>query len=71
MSLLDALIRTDHPAPVIDITVDGTSLNSLIRPRLLRLTHTDNRGFEADTVELELDEEDVAVIVAADSSSLS
>ena len=61
MSLLDALIRTDHPAPVIDITVDGTSLNSLIRPRLIRLTHTDNRGFEADTLELELDDSDGAL----------
>lgn len=53
--------QESHPVPVIDITVDGISLNSIIRRRLIRLTHTDNRGFEADTVELDLDDSDGAL----------
>lgn len=58
MSLFNEPARPQHPVPVIDITVDGISLNSLVRPRLIQLTHTDNRGFEADTVDLALDDSD-------------
>lgn len=50
--------QDSHPTPVVQITVDGLSIDSLIRRRLINLTHTDNRGFEADTVELELDDTD-------------
>lgn len=48
----------DHPAPIVEIAIDGVSLSGIIHSRLIRLTHTDNRGFEADTVELELDDSD-------------
>lgn len=61
MSLFNEPSRPDHPSPVVDITVDGVSLNSIIRRRLIRLTHTDNRGFEADTVDIELDDSDGAL----------
>jgi hypothetical protein len=48
----------DHPAPAYRVTVDGTDISGRIRPRLISLTLTDNRGFEADTVELALDDSD-------------
>lgn len=50
-----------HPKPVVQLTVDGLSLDGVIRKRLIQLTHTDNRGFETDTVELELDDSDGAI----------
>ncbi|MFZ2972295.1 MAG: contractile injection system protein, VgrG/Pvc8 family [Ferribacterium limneticum] len=54
-----ALLKTEpHPRAVVELTVDGVSLTSIIRQRLIQLTHTDNRGFEADTVEIELDDTD-------------
>lgn len=47
-----------HPRAIYEITVDGRDISPLVRQRLMRLTHTDNRGFEADTVELDLDDSD-------------
>lgn len=58
MSLFNAPARDPHPVPAVQITVDGASITSIIRRRLIQLTHTDNRGFEADTVEIELDDTD-------------
>lgn len=48
----------DHPAPIVEIAIDGVSISSILKSRLIRLTHIDNRGFEADTVEVELDDSD-------------
>ncbi|UCV02315.1 contractile injection system protein, VgrG/Pvc8 family [Dechloromonas denitrificans] len=50
-----------HPRVVVQIVVDGVSLSSIVRERLINLTHTDNRGFEADTIELDLDDSDGAL----------
>lgn len=61
MSLFNEPARPQHPAPVVDIAVDGISLNSIIRRRLIQLTHTDHRGFEADTVDITLDDSDGAL----------
>ncbi|MDP3639269.1 MAG: contractile injection system protein, VgrG/Pvc8 family [Azonexus sp.] len=58
MSLFNAPPIEPHPQAIIQLVVDGISLDSIIRRRLISLTHTDNRGFEADTVELELDDSD-------------
>lgn len=58
MTLFNEPARPAHPRPVFEITVDGISLTSIIRQRLIQLTHTDNRGFEADTVEIEVDDTD-------------
>lgn len=58
MTLFNEPAIAAHPYPVFEITVDGISLTSVIRQRLIQLTHTDNRGFEADTVEIELDDTD-------------
>lgn len=50
-----------HPRPIVQVTVDGASLDTVFRQRLVSLTHTDNRGFEADTVEIDLDDSDGAL----------
>lgn len=52
---------TAHPRVVVQIAVDGNSLDTFLRHRLINLTHTDNRGFEADTVDLDLDDSDGAL----------
>lgn len=48
----------EHPAPTYRITIDGEDISHRIRPRLINITITDNRGFEADTVDLTLDDSD-------------
>ncbi len=45
-----------HPAPAYTLTLDGQVLD--LRGRLMSLTLTDNRGFEADTLDLTLDDAD-------------
>lgn len=47
-----------HPAPIYRITVDGTDITTTVQGRLIDLTLTDNRGFEADNLELRLDDSD-------------
>ena len=54
---LDAL-RQGHPVPAYQVLVDGKDISAAIRPRLMSMTITDNRGFTADTIELTLDDSD-------------
>jgi uncharacterized protein len=58
VTILNEPAHPAHPRPVFDITVDGVSISSVIRQRLIQLTHTDNRNFEADTIEIEFDDTD-------------
>ena len=44
--------------PAYNITVGTRNINHLLDARLMNLTVTDNRGFEADTVEITLDDSD-------------
>lgn len=44
--------------PAYRLRVDGDDITDRIRPRLASLTLTDNRGFEADTLEIDLDDTD-------------
>ena len=71
MSLFNEPRLPDHPKPVVEIAVDGISLNSLLRQRLINLTHIDNRGFEADTVEIALDDSDNALDLPAKGAELN
>lgn len=48
----------EHPAPTYRITIDGQDISARIRPRLINLNITDNRGFESDTIDLTLDDTD-------------
>ncbi|ELM3616101.1 phage late control D family protein [Aeromonas sobria] len=56
-SQLDALIQL-HPAPAYQVRVDGSDISGTLRPRLMHMTITDNRGFSADTIEIALDDSD-------------
>lgn len=47
-----------HPIPVYQLLVDGNDISAAIRPRLMSMTITDNRGFTADTIEITLDDSD-------------
>lgn len=54
-----SIVRAEqHPRAVVKIAVDGVPLTPILQTRLISLTHTDNRGFEPDTVDLELDDSD-------------
>lgn len=64
MSILDQIsnpldmLRGTEPVPTYKITIDGKDITTLVKSRLMNLTLTDNRGFEADQVELQLDDAD-------------
>jgi phage protein D len=47
-----------HPQAAYRITVDGSDITPTVRPRLESLTLTDNRGMEADQLDLVLDDSD-------------
>ena len=64
MSILDSLtnpldiLKGEVPSPQYKVVIDGTDITNKIKPRLMNLTLTDNRGFDADQVELQLDDSD-------------
>ena len=51
-------LSTQQPVPAWRIVVNGTDISKKIRSRLMSLALTDNRRFEADTVNIELDDSD-------------
>ena len=50
-----------EPRLVYTLVIDGRDRTHNIAPRLIELTHTDNRGLEADTLELTITDHDGAV----------
>ncbi|PWF64924.1 late control protein D [Shewanella sp. BC20] len=61
MSLLEQfnpLASGDQPTPDFQILVNGKDISPKVKTRLMSLRLTDNRGFEADTVEVQLDDAD-------------
>lgn len=64
MSILDSLtnpldiLKGEVPVPQWKVVIDGVDITHKIKPRLMSLTLTDNRGFDADQVELQLDDSD-------------
>ena len=64
MSITDVLtnqldiLKGEVPSPQYKVVIDGTDITNNIKPRLMNLTLTDNRGFDADQVELQLDDSD-------------
>ena len=47
-----------YPVPAFRLTVNGADIAHLIAPRLISLTLTDNRGIEADTLDIQLSDHD-------------
>lgn len=61
MSLLEQfnpLASGDQPTPDFQILVNGNDISPKVKSRLMSLRLTDNRGFEADTIEVQLDDAD-------------
>ncbi|MBI5917805.1 MAG: peptidoglycan-binding protein [Nitrosomonadales bacterium] len=47
-----------HPRAIYRVIVDGRDISAIVHGRLISLTLTDNRGFEADQLDLVLDDSD-------------
>lgn len=58
MNPVDFLLRQPYPKPIYKITVDGRDISPEFRARMGDLTLTDNRGFEADQLDIRLDDSD-------------
>lgn len=61
MNLLEQfnpLASSDQPTPDYQILVNGKDISSKVKTRLMSLRLTDNRGFEADSIEVQLDDAD-------------
>ncbi|WP_416261786.1 phage late control D family protein [Gibbsiella quercinecans] len=59
MSLLDGLSKIGRGnTPAFTLKIDGIDITAKVDKRLISLTLTDNRGFEADQLDLELDDSD-------------
>jgi phage protein D len=52
-----------HPRPAWTLAVDGIDITAKAAERLVSLTLTDNRGFEADQLDLVLDDTDDALML--------
>lgn len=53
-----ALGDNDYAAPIYRLSVDGLDIAQLVSPRLISLTLTDNRGIEADQLDISLSDHD-------------
>lgn len=51
-------VKGSATAPAFRLTMDGKDITQRLEKRLIGLTLTDNRGFEADQLEIELDDAD-------------
>ncbi|MDF2914005.1 MAG: late control protein [Pantoea agglomerans] len=51
-------INGQQNSPAFRLTMDGADITQKLEKRLLSLTLTDNRGFEADQLDIELDDAD-------------
>ncbi|MCB5314153.1 phage late control D family protein [Yersinia intermedia] len=60
---MDSRLNNGHNAPDYSITVDGIDKSGGIKKRLMSLTLTDNRGFEADQLDIELDDSDGKLVL--------
>lgn len=61
MNLLEQfnpLASSDQPTPDYQILVNGSDISPKVKARLMSLRLTDNRGFEADSIEVQLDDAD-------------
>lgn len=52
-----------YPVPAFRITVNGSDIAQLISPRLMSLQLTDNRGLEADQLDLTLSDHDGLLVI--------
>lgn len=63
MSEMADLLNLGSKTPAFRIVIEGKDVTQTLDKRLLGMTLTDNRGFEADQLDLELDDADGLVIM--------
>lgn len=51
-------VANQHPSPAYQLSCAGENITARLQDRLISLTLTDNRGFEADQLDIELDDSD-------------
>ncbi|HFL5578176.1 TPA: phage late control D family protein, partial [Salmonella enterica] len=56
MNVNSDLLNLNSKSPAFSITIEGKDVTTVMDARLMSLTLTDNRGFEADQLDLELDD---------------
>ncbi|WP_313772618.1 phage late control D family protein [Enterobacter huaxiensis] len=63
MNLNSELPDLNSKSPAFSITIEGKDVTTVMDARLMSLTLTDNRGFEADQLDLELDDTDGMIVL--------
>lgn len=58
MNVKSDLLNLNSKSPAFSIVIEGKDVTTVLDTRLMSLTLTDNRGFEADQLDLELDDSD-------------
>ncbi|TEU23326.1 DNA primase [Alkanindiges illinoisensis] len=51
-------LDSSYPTAIYKLVVNGKDIGAMLAPRLMRMTITDNRGLESDTIEVELSDHD-------------
>lgn len=63
MNFNSELLNLNSKCPAFSITIEGKDVTTALDARLMSLTLTDNRGFEADQLDLELDDADGQIVL--------
>ncbi|EFO3708333.1 phage late control D family protein [Escherichia coli] len=63
MNFSSELVNKGNKTPAFSISIEGRDITTVLDNRLMGLTLTDNRGFEADQLELELDDADGKIVL--------
>lgn len=63
MNFSSDLFDLNSRSPAFSITIEGKDVTTALDARLMSLTLTDNRGFEADQLDLELDDADGQIVL--------
>ncbi|EPJ0398208.1 phage late control D family protein [Providencia rettgeri] len=66
-----SFLTKDELTPAFALAAGSENINSLIQGRLMSLTMTDNRGFEADQLDIELDDSDGQLALPKRGETLS
>lgn len=63
MNFSSELLNKGNKTPAFSISIEGRDITTVLDNRLMGLTLTDNRGFEADQLDLELDDADGKIVL--------
>lgn len=70
ISNVSGQLDDNYPHAIYKILVNGLDISEKIQTRLIRLNITDNRGIEADTVEIELSDHDGSLLIPPKGAEL-